>query len=699
MTIKQRLMALIVASTLLIVGVLTWFFTSQQIGVMEDDLRGKATTYAQLAGKQVMSAIAFSDRETAREVLAAIATDTDVASVTLTGDGDEVLFASGKRSWKAGPVERARVATTATRVVSVTPVTSLEGPKGTLVIELSKQQLIAARARLLWIGVITGIIALLGAAIMAWLIAGGLARRLRAIGKVATAVANGDLEQQPVDDPRSDEVGLLARAFNTMLAQLRQLFGHLEALVAERTAALEARNVEMRHVFDQVEQGLLVVDLDGTIAPEHSAAVGAWLGAVPPSRQIVDFIRGFAADRADWFAVMWDSLKEDLLPLDLAVTQLPDHFDVAGRHLTWSYKPFATAQGAQRILIVVSDVTAQLARERDERDERETTSLLTRALRDRDGFVEAYNETARLVAAIERDREDMTVFAREVHTLKGVAGLLQLTSIATPCHALETAMTDEDREGIAAQRAAIAQRWAQLADKAAPYIDGDRGRLAVYTTDVIHLETAIARGASAGELLRLVAGWRDERATDRFQRIAEQARSLALRLGKGPLDVAIECDPDLRFPAELSALWSAFAHGVRNSIDHGIEDPEARTAAGKAAQPTLGLRAAIQGEDLVIELADDGRGIDWDRVGEVARMRGLPAETPADLEAALFHDGLSTRADVTETSGRGIGMAALRAAAHEIGAGLTLSSGRGRGTTLRIVWPRTSPAFSQARAS
>jgi two-component system chemotaxis sensor kinase CheA len=272
-----------------------------------------------------------------------------------------------------------------------------------------------------------------------------------------------------------------------------------------------------------------------------------------------------------------------------------------------------------------------------------------------------------------------------------------LPSIAGACHTLETGITDEDREAIAIQRAAIARRWAELARRAAPYLDGEHGRLPVYEPDVLALETAIARGATGGELTLLVAGWRDERASDRLQRIAEQAQALAQRLGKAPVVVAIDCDPELRFPAELAPMWSAFVHGLRNAIDHGIEEPAIRAAAGKLAVATLSLRAAVEGEDLVIELADDGRGIDWDRVAEVARARGLPADTAPDLEAALFHAGLSTRAEVTETSGRGIGMAALRAVIDELGAHLTLSSSRGRGTRLRVVWRRRLPTSSRRR--
>jgi len=711
LTIKQRLMALIVLSTLLIVGSLTAYFTSLHIGEITDNLHGKATAYTQLVRGQVMSAVAFSDRETAREVLASIAADTDIDAVTLTGQGGEVLFAHGTAQHHPPPGgEPPRTYATTSRIIATTPVVSLEGPRGALVLELSTRRVAVARARLVWIAVVTGGAALVLAVVLAWLIARGVALRLRAIGSVASAVASGDLSQQPVDDTRRDEIGALAAAFNAMLTQLKQLIdrvrdmaqkeqARLETLVAERTAELELRNTEMRLVFDHVEQGLLVVDLDGTIACEHSAAVERWLGGIPASYRLADLMRGFAPEQAEWFVQMWQTLDDGMLPLELAVTQLPARFVAAGRHLTWSYKPFPGAGGTRRILIVISDVTAEVLRQRSERDEREVMSLLSRMLHDRAGFVEGHGEAKRLVEAIVEGPTEGPAFARAVHTLKGMSGFLDLGALVEACHALETALADGDGDACAAERARIAARWQFLSGKLAPFLGETAGKIDVHERDLARLDAAIARNATLAELARMVADWRDERAVDRFARIAEQVRSIAARIGKAPVDVRIDADPELRLPATLAPMWCNFVHAVRNSLDHGAEARDERIAAGKPPAPVIALRARLARGELVLEIADDGRGIAWDRVAAAAAARGLPSETPADLEEALFHDGLSTRGEVSETSGRGVGMAALRAACMETGGRLSVTSTPGAGTTLRFTWSTSRPrSFSVCAA-
>jgi two-component system chemotaxis sensor kinase CheA len=495
-------------------------------------------------------------------------------------------------------------------------------------------------------------------------------------------------EMLVVADERADE---LAKAQQTL---------QLEILARDELAkALDARTRQMRLVFDQVEQGLLVVDLEGVIAADHSAIIETWLGPMPSSHRLVDLVRELAPDRADWFGLAWSALADDAMPIELAVTQLPASFTGRGRQLAWSYKPFELPDGSTRILVVISDRTAELAHARDERRDRETVSLLLRAARDRAGFVDVCGEVARLVAAIEAsDAASSPAFGRDIHTLKGVAGLLELASLADACHQLETAIAESDETAVDTQRTAISARWREIAELVEPLLDRTESRIDVDDRDVVELEAAIARGAPATELANMVARWRDERAEARLKRVGEFAASLAARLDKAPIAVEIDCSPSLRVPAAIAPIWSALAHAVRNAIDHGIESPSARRAAGKRTIPTLRLRAIEADGELLLELADDGPGIDWNEVAASAAARGVSVASRADLEAALFCDGVSTTPSPTETSGRGVGLAAVRATANELGAAVTLTSEPGRGTSLKVAWRQPVSAFL-ARAS
>jgi two-component system chemotaxis sensor kinase CheA len=143
-------------------------------------------------------------------------------------------------------------------------------------------------------------------------------------------------------------------------------------------------------------------------------------------------------------------------------------------------------------------------------------------------------------------------------------------------------------------------------------------------------------------------------------------------------------------------FWAAFVHAVRNAIDHGVELPEERVESGKLPAGQLALRATLENQSFVIELNDDGRGIAWKRVGQQLRERGLSSATTQDLIDGLFMDGLSTADGVTDVSGRGIGMSALRAAVQERGGRVEIRSELGAGTSLRCVFPASAVTVDPA---
>jgi two-component system chemotaxis sensor kinase CheA len=700
LTIYHKLIALIVLLMVAVVGSLAGYLSAQQIETMGAGLRTKAATYGAVMASQTTSAVAFSDRETAREVLHSIDADPEVASVVLLGGDGQVLYARGTATpgMATAAVTAPRTLATESRIAAVVPVVSLEGPHGVLGIELSTESLRAARNHVRWVGFLTGLAALSLGIIAAWQIARRLARRLRAIANVASAVAAGDLTQQPVDDPGRDEIGVLAAAFGAMLSQIKQLLARvqelarkeqerLESLVAQRTAQLDQRNAEMQLVFDEVDQGLFMVDLDGTLASERSAAAERLLGPVPASGKLTDYVAQFAPDAASWFELQWEMLGEGVMPAELCLAQLPAHFDIGSRHLEAHYK-MTQANGRSRVLVVISDATAQVQRRRAERDERETSSLMSRMLRGRVGFLAFHAEATSYVAEIARGVRDDAEFRRTVHTLKGIAALEGIDSISELCHGLETAIADGDELAARAATQVIRARWDLVTEKISPLVAVASDRVELLPTDLARIESAVRTGAPASELLTVIESWRHERVETRLQRFADDAQVLATRLGKAPLDVAVEVADDLRLPGgRWREFWTSFSHAIRNAIDHGLETPDERAALGKPAIARLVLRAHRRAGDVVIEIEDTGRGMDWPRIAERARERGLAHATEADLVEAVFHDGLSTRDVASEISGRGIGMAALRHACVSTGGDVTITSRPGAGTALGFRWP------------
>jgi two-component system chemotaxis sensor kinase CheA len=133
---------------------------------------------------------------------------------------------------------------------------------------------------------------------------------------------------------------------------------------------------------------------------------------------------------------------------------------------------------------------------------------------------------------------------------------------------------------------------------------------------------------------------------------------------------------------------------VRNAVDHGLESADERRAAGRSGPPKLRLSCRRNDSQCVIEINDNGHGIAWERVRAKARERGLPCTTRDDLVGALFTDGLSTRDQTTDTSGRGVGMSSVREACAAMNGRIEVISEPEQGTTFRFSVPE---AFGAAR--
>ena len=459
----------------------------------------------------------------------------------------------------------------------------------------------------------------------------------------------------------------------------------LEKIVAVRTAELVQRNQEMKLVLENVEQGVVVCDSALRLGEERSAPLGRWFKGTGDT--FVDVVAAADASFAATLGAAWEQVRDGFLPLDVALGQLPSeiHLD-DGLVLRSRFIPIGTSEMPERFLLVVSDETASRQQMRLEAEARDTVHAFEHVVRDRSGFVEFLEEGAEIVEALARHTDHLAVDQRLLHTLKGNALIFGIESLATLCEEVETRLVADTTSGMnEAERQAIVARFSRLRENLAPVLnDGADG--SATADDIAELLSAVRAGTTAPEIERIIASFRDERLSRRFARVAEQARRLGDRLDRGNIVVEID-DAGVRLDARSFApFWSAFIHVIRNAVDHGLEPRGERT---KSAPPTLTLRSRQTSKQVVVEVRDNGRGIDWARVAARARARGLPHETRSDLIDALFVDGLSTRDAATEFSGRGVGLSAVRDACVGLGGSVAVDSDV-NGTCFRFTFPSRS---------
>jgi two-component system chemotaxis sensor kinase CheA len=332
-----------------------------------------------------------------------------------------------------------------------------------------------------------------------------------------------------------------------------------------------------------------------------------------------------------------------------------------------------------------------------------------------------------LLAAIEREpsrRDDLLEdVRRELHTLKGNAGMVGLRDLQGAAHALEDRLDRADLRELlpdlddyrtllnastntaeaAPEKAAHTLRAVRVPFSALDELVDLLAEMVVFRN---RLDDAILRGAHHGVQEE---SWRDVTAAHdalgktlgllqddimavrmvplrmlfgQLRRIVHDEASAA---GKEAHLIAIGGDTPMD-KALLESASESLGHLVRNAVTHGIERGSERIAAGKHRSGTVQISATTQSDEVWIEVSDDGAGIDSQAVLQTAQQRGLTADDPLRL---LFHAGFSTRDGSDISSGRGMGLSAAIEATRRVGGEIDIESKPGRGTRFRIRLPLT----------
>lgn len=536
-------------------------------------------------------------------------------------------------------------------------------------------------------------IALLGLGIATALIALSRSLIVRRLG--ALAVAAGRLqrgEHVAVDVRGDDEVGALADAFRAM-----------SAAIESREQEINRRNRDLHRVLDNVDAGFLTVDGEGHMASERSRVLETWFGRAEGD-SFFDYVERFSPVAAHSLRSGWQDLADDFMPVEVILDQLPSRVEVGDRTFAFGYTQILEEERLTGVVVSITDVTAEIRRRAAESAQREAVVVFRRQLDDRAGFARFLADAERLMSTLRDRGPDRSSLLRALHTLKGNAAVYEIESVAAACHALEDRLAEDGGRELAPDLLAkLEAAWTSLRALSAEL--GASGTDAVELTTAEHhaLLDAIRDGASCEELERRITALAHEPARATLARAAQQTRAIARRLGKGDVHIALSVSPpELRLdPEAWKPIWAAVPHLLRNALDHGIEPAERRIDAGKTAEGEIRL-ALVQAADarsIALVVADDGAGIDWEKLRRAADKRGLPTSTEADLVEALFADELSTRDEANEISGRGIGTNAVRAAVEALGGRVIVSSEPGRGTTFTLEVPRLeAPTLVRAEA-
>ena len=464
----------------------------------------------------------------------------------------------------------------------------------------------------------------------------------------------------------------------------------LEKIVLQRTAQLDERNRDMRLVLDNVAQGLLTISPAGAISPEYSTMLTSWFGEVSVGKSLVALFEQHDATAAMWLEMGLEAIRDGFMPLELCIEQLPGTLVVGERTLDVDYSPIFESSMVSRLLVTFTDCTAELEQKKLEQEQKELVALISKAHEDRAAFLGFMQEAKGIIRELEvvELHEAAVDLKRHIHTLKGNAGFFGLQSVANLCHELETALEQLDLHMADDILAHLLVRWSKIDATLKDFVDAQAASVKLEHEKLNGFIYQLERGISRSSLIKQIKSWRYESLETRLRALGQQARLLAQELEKPEVEIVIDSDEIYLSPARWSGFWNAFIHVLRNAVDHGIEVPHEREARGKNPVGLLSFMSFCEQERFVLEFADDGHGIDWEKLRRKSEELGYQVGLlEKDRIKLLFLDGVSTRDEVTKMSGRGVGMAAVYEECKKLGGEIYVDSAPGIGTSFRFVFP------------
>ena len=484
------------------------------------------------------------------------------------------------------------------------------------------------------------------------------------------------------------------------------------------SSQLRIKNEDIRVILSNLDLGILTIEAGGRVHPEYSDRLPCLLGTKKiAGRDVIELLFGLsdvgADDRARVRTALDLALGDSTFGFELNRNCFPTSFStqLGGRRREFEadWAPIESEDGiVHRILVVLRDVT-ELNRLRTEAlaQQRELTMIGELLATPQDAFDEyasaCHGGLVQTLAHARGGDVDEVGLARTVHTLKGNARAWGLKSMCDALHDMEEELLGTERSNTELATRAVAARKVLEDYQALARAKLNRGPQSGGTS------------SPEQDLLREVF----EMVSERPEELPPQLRGLATSATFLPLQPRLETiaskllvhaeregkgQPRFSFPSamlvhrqRLDQLHGAFVHLLTNAVDHGLESVEARVEAGKDPRGTIRLDVEQVGRDLVLTLQDDGVGL---ALGRLRAKSGGRELTPEAAERLVFDPGVSTAERVTQSSGRGMGMAAVRADLIELGGSISLDFHAFDGEAefapfrFRIVLPHTTARLS-----
>ncbi len=461
-----------------------------------------------------------------------------------------------------------------------------------------------------------------------------------------------------------DEIGTLATGINSMLDVIHE----------------KSKSISL--LLNNSSEAILTFDKDGLISPGYSHLVEVFWGNNLANTSVAKILNEDSQNFTDTLSLFF----ENKLPFERIAELLPNIIQIRDRQLIIRYRPlFDQDENLTKVMLLAQDQTEIINLQQKLVKDRDTYSTLLKIIKHKEQFQLLMVNIQDLI-----NISDFAVFKRHLHTIKGNLGVFGMSEIAKKCHDFETALNAnpdyESKQFIITTLTEMIQKYftnnkslinINLATTKDQFISLNTNNYLLLLRELLPHPNIRQKFISAlDKPISEVLGW-----------LNEVWSTEAIKLNKQVLPIKFETETTIN-QVLYKELFNSFIHIVRNSIDHGIEEPHERKMINKPAQGNLTISLFLEQNANVynMQISDDGKGLNIEKIKEKAQKIGLDVTNDEEVMQYIFLDNFSLKENATEISGRGIGLAHVMQMCKLHKGSIKVLSTKNQGTTFLITF-------------
>ncbi len=512
----------------------------------------------------------------------------------------------------------------------------------------------------------------------------------------------------------TDEVGLIANVFNDMAQKTSNLIDEvksytiqLEGIVKKRTASLSKATRLQKAMMNAVDQGFFMVNKNLKLMDVYSKAATEHFQDNLKGKDIIDVL-GFKGKEANTVIQVYNNLFKELMPFKDLVPLAPKMIkNKDGRDLALSYEPIrAKNESVLGFVVVSTDKTDELRLERQAEIEKKKGKMILKIVNGKLQFIKLLQSAGEFIdafpakiAELEGDALYNECF-RVIHTLKGGFSTFFMHDVTELLHEYESRIKDMEPGDDVVD--VVKEVFSKLEDLLDEFMieysslvgeESWRNVSVKVAYDVRDIQDFVSNANNLDNVIDIkkLIDQRISRVPAKtfLNTLKDEAIDHCRRQGKRINGLEVIGEDVKVYPDFFGTFVSMSIHLLRNSIDHGLEMPHQRKEAGKHEVGKIEMIIREDSENLYVFFKDDGKGINTDVIKTKAIEKGMIVEgmSEKEIQMLIFDAGFSTASQVTDTSGRGVGMDAVKDFVESHGGTIDLNSTLGQGTEFIMKFP------------